>query len=721
MEVRFREDQKKIMGYTRGYMGIPAVPGAGKTFILSHLVAKLAREELQDGEEILILTYMNSSVINFKERIREVLGEEGAGYLKKIRVITIHKLTSEILRENQERTSLANDYSNLTQANMYYLMSLAVNEYKKEKQKDFEFFLDINEKNERNYKRWSDELVQMTLKLVSRCKNNDISPERLYSITKKYRRESILRVGGDLYNRYDKLCKKGGYLDYDDLLYLAYRLLKENKDIAEGYRKKYKYILEDEAQDSNKIQNRILKLITNGNFVRVGDLNQSILATFTNSTPKLFADYLKAHPTAPMFTAGRSSREIGNLANFFVEDVRKNHPLKAARSALADQKISPVAEGEYPKNPNMDVYGIKAICEENEYKEMNKMCAFIEAFNKKYPDRRVAILLPKNYQIENAAKLFKKRGLKFQILADISERLVETLDLLGDLLLFLSRPYDGRKLVSLLTHLVELDPERDARIISYLEGVSMEKLFFSMEELAIPEEIEGEDLWDGISKNIRKIKVLLEFPQNSLERLLLFSGEIFNFTAEQQLLIEKVSTDLRRIFKLNPRWSIYDLAGELKKTRASEFTYLAKSVEEETEEKVEEKYNITLTTYHKSKGMEWDMVWLFNMNSNSFPAYLSDNDYGRQNYLKKEYEYPRDYMEEEFRREFISKEYENISIKRKSERVAECTRLIYVGITRAREYLIVSCNENNDNYYFRRIRDFVESEREIYEGYKKGK
>ncbi|GLI57430.1 DNA helicase [Propionigenium maris DSM 9537] len=720
MKVRFREDQRKIMGYTRGYMGIPAVPGAGKTFILSHLVAKLAREELQEGEEILILTYMNSSVINFKERIREVLGEEGAQYLKRIRVITIHKLTSEILRENQERTGLANDYSNLTQANMYYLMSLAVNAYKKEKQKDFEFFLDVNEKNERNYKRWSDELVQMTLKLVSKCKNEDISPERLYSITKKYRRESILRVGGDLYSRYDKLCKKGGYLDYDDLLYLAYRLLKENKEVAERYRKKYRYILEDEAQDSNRIQNKILKLITNGNFVRVGDLNQSILATFTNSSPQLFSDYLKAHPTAPMFTAGRSSREICNLANFFVEDTRKNHPLKVARTALANQKISPVAAGDYPPNPQMDVYGIKAISEDTEYREMNKMAAFIDAFSKKYPEKRVAILFPKNYQIENAAKLFKKKGMKFQILADISERLVETLDFLGDLLLFLSRPYDGRKLVGILAHLVELDPERDSKLMRYLEGISMEKLFFSQDELNISEEMKNNEHWEEISKNIRRMKILLEFPQNSLERLLLFSGEIFNFTAEQQLLIEKVSGDLRRIFKLNPRWSIYDLAGELKKTRASEFTYLAKSVEEETEEKIEERYNITLTTYHKSKGMEWDMVWLFNVNSNSFPAYLSDNDYGRQNYLKKEYEYPRDYMEGEFRREFISREYENISIKRKSERIAECTRLIYVGITRAREYLILSCNEGHDNYYFRRIRDFIESEREIYEGYKKG-
>lgn len=715
MTVKFREDQKKIMKYTTGYMGIPAVPGAGKTFILSHLVAKLAKEELGEDEEILILTYMNSSVINFKERIKEVFGESTEKYFKKIRVITIHKLTSEILRENQDKTSLSDEYSNLTQANMYYLMSLAVNEYKKEQQKDFEFFLDINQKNERNYKRWTDELIQMTLKLVSKCKNNDITSKRLYSITKKYKRESILRVTSQLYEKYDKLCKKDGYLDYDDLLYLAYKLLKSKSNVAEKYRKKYKYILEDEAQDSNPIQNKILKLISNGNFVRVGDLNQSILGTFTNSTPKLFENYLKAHPVVPMFTAGRSSQEICDLANFFVEDIRRNHPLKGARMALANQKIETVSRGEYPINPKVAAYGIKAISEANEYKEMEKMIAFIEAFSNKYSEKKVAILFPKNYQIENAARQMKKKGMKFQILADISEKLVETLDLLGDLLLFLSRPYDNKGLLSLLGHLMELDLEKDKQIIMYIEGISTERLFFNNEELVVPKEIKENIKWESFLKNIKKIKLLLEFPQNSLERLLLFSSEILNFDVEQQLLIEKISSDLRRIFKLNPKWTLYDLAGELKKTRASEFTYLAKSVEEETEEKLEEKYNITLTTYHKSKGMEWDLVWLYNMNSNSFPAYLSDNDYGRQSYLKREYEYPRDYMETEFRKEFITKEYENISIKRKTERIGEVTRLIYVGITRAKEYLVLSCNEENDNYYYKRIKDFVESERKNYE------
>ena len=75
MEISLRSEQKRIMKYKGGRLGIPAVPGAGKTFILSCLVSKLLKR-LGENEEILILTYMNSSVLNFRERIEELLGED---------------------------------------------------------------------------------------------------------------------------------------------------------------------------------------------------------------------------------------------------------------------------------------------------------------------------------------------------------------------------------------------------------------------------------------------------------------------------------------------------------------------------------------------------------------------------------------------------------------------------------------------------------------------
>lgn len=69
--INYREDQLPIISYENGTMAVPAVPGAGKTFIVTNLVAKLLCENKHKGGKILILTYMNSAVNNFKGRIKK--------------------------------------------------------------------------------------------------------------------------------------------------------------------------------------------------------------------------------------------------------------------------------------------------------------------------------------------------------------------------------------------------------------------------------------------------------------------------------------------------------------------------------------------------------------------------------------------------------------------------------------------------------------------------
>ena len=75
-KINYRKDQIPIMNYECGTMAVPAVPGAGKTFIVTNLVAKLLQEKKQGKGKILILTYMNSAVNNFKVRIKKILEEK---------------------------------------------------------------------------------------------------------------------------------------------------------------------------------------------------------------------------------------------------------------------------------------------------------------------------------------------------------------------------------------------------------------------------------------------------------------------------------------------------------------------------------------------------------------------------------------------------------------------------------------------------------------------
>ena len=135
-KITYREDQAPIMEYKSGTMAVPAVPGAGKTFIVTRLVTELLENNINGKEKILILTYMNSAVNNFKGRIKKLLNEkygedaeieenlseEEINEIKRknkdtlrrlnnsYEVMTIHSLATKIIKENPESAMLNEEF-----------------------------------------------------------------------------------------------------------------------------------------------------------------------------------------------------------------------------------------------------------------------------------------------------------------------------------------------------------------------------------------------------------------------------------------------------------------------------------------------------------------------------------------------------------------------------------------------------------------------------------
>ena len=112
-EINYRKDQIPIINYSEGTMAVPAVPGAGKTFIVTNLVAKLLTENKNEKGKILILTYMNSAVNNFKGRIKKILEEKGIESTNGFEVMTIHSLAVKIIKEKPEVMMLSDEYIHL--------------------------------------------------------------------------------------------------------------------------------------------------------------------------------------------------------------------------------------------------------------------------------------------------------------------------------------------------------------------------------------------------------------------------------------------------------------------------------------------------------------------------------------------------------------------------------------------------------------------------------
>lgn len=111
ININYREDQIPIINYDNGTMAVPAVPGAGKTFIITNLVAKLLLEQKHKSGKILILTYMNSAVNNFKGRIRKILEENKIDDTNSYEVMTIHSLAVKIIKEKPEVVMLSEDFN----------------------------------------------------------------------------------------------------------------------------------------------------------------------------------------------------------------------------------------------------------------------------------------------------------------------------------------------------------------------------------------------------------------------------------------------------------------------------------------------------------------------------------------------------------------------------------------------------------------------------------
>ncbi len=691
MNIEFRDEQKEILKYTKGIMSISAVPGSGKTFILTHLAVKLLKEEIKE-EKLLLLTYMNSAVETFEIRLKELLGTD---LLNKVQISTIHKLSADILKENINYTKLAENYTLVDIYDKDRIIDKVLRPIFNSEKNKFKYLFKEKEFNERNSKDFYTVLKKSISFNISKVKMEGINYHKIFTETDKYD-NSFLPILARIYKEYQEELNKKSAIDYDDLLFYAYDLLKNNKEICEIYIKRYKYIFEDEAQDSNRLQNKILSLLSGklGNLVKVGDSNQSIMGTFTSSSPEIFRKFVKRAPIKKEVSmSARNTLAIQRLANLFHKYTKDKHPCIEARDALVKPYIYPVKEGIY-KNPVAESRSIKQITLQDEFEETKYLIYFIKKFKEKYPEKSIGILLPRNSLISTISAKLKKENIDFDTITDIDVEVMEVLKKLGDIISFLAEPSSNKEFINIVkNYFLPKGEYINREIVKVLQNIWLEELFF--DNYSFGGEVTSSSQFIYIKKAINKLSMLLEFSTNSPERILIYIGEHFDFTLEEQSLIDNIALNLKKVFKLNPKWTLRDLASELRKGQNNKFSRFNPIIKDK---KFKEK-NLVITNYHKSKGREWDMVYLFGLNTFYFPIFLSQVAYGDKRYLHEKYLNPEAYMSWEIDK-YLGKEVDfDPILKYKADRIAECIRVIFVGITRAREHLLLSHNREKDDFY----------------------
>ena len=120
-----RPKQKEILAYQMGKMGVSAVPGSGKTQILSLLAAQIiASGVLEDDQEVLVVTLVNSAVDNFAIRVGDLVKEQGLLPNLGYRVRTLHGLAHDIVRERPDLIGLSEEFQIIDERTAAQILSL---------------------------------------------------------------------------------------------------------------------------------------------------------------------------------------------------------------------------------------------------------------------------------------------------------------------------------------------------------------------------------------------------------------------------------------------------------------------------------------------------------------------------------------------------------------------------------------------------------------------
>lgn len=312
-----------------GPLLILAGAGSGKTRVLTYRIAHMVKNLGIFPSQILAITFTNKAAGEMKDRVRTLVGDVADNMW----VSTFHSSCVRILRREIDKLGYN---KNFTIYDTYDAKTL-VKQCMKE--------LNINEK---------DITDSEIIGKISSSKNNMISAE-----TFKKENEGDFRKNkiADVYTLYQKRLKANNSLDFDDLIFLTVRLLKEQTDVREFYQRKFRYIMVDEYQDTNKSQYELVKLLINEeeNICVVGDDDQCIYA-WRGADITNILDFEKDFPNAKVVKLEQNYRSKSNIlqaANMVIKNnaQRKEKELRTESEAGEKLKVyrgfSDIDEGSF--------------------------------------------------------------------------------------------------------------------------------------------------------------------------------------------------------------------------------------------------------------------------------------------------------------------------------------------------------------------------------------
>jgi DNA helicase-2/ATP-dependent DNA helicase PcrA len=288
---KLNPEQRAAVEATDGPLLILAGAGSGKTRVITSRIAWLIQEKGVAPDAILAVTFTNKAASEMAERVDRLLGHAS---LSKPLIATFHSLCVRMLRRDIEVLKVNGE--GLTRSFAIY---------------------DENDQSsivKQVMRRMGLDTKQLTprtvLGRISWAKNHMVDPQEYYLGSKDPNSERIAHI----YQSYKAELRKNNALDFDDLLLEAVRLLKVSAETRERYQHKYRYLLVDEYQDTNRPQYELMKLLAGEqkNVCAVGDEDQSIYS-WRGADIRNILEFEKDFPNAKIVRLEQNYRSTQNI------------------------------------------------------------------------------------------------------------------------------------------------------------------------------------------------------------------------------------------------------------------------------------------------------------------------------------------------------------------------------------------------------------------------
>jgi DNA helicase-2/ATP-dependent DNA helicase PcrA len=397
--VKHTKQQLAAIEHNDGPALVVAGAGTGKTAVITQRIARLILGGKAKPEQVLALTFTEKAAAEMQQRVDELLPY---GYVD-TQIMTFHALAEKLLREYALDIGLSPEFQILNDVQQIIIMQKVL------ERADFEYFSPQHDPFA---------FIAAVRQAISRLKDEGIDALEYQKRLKKLKSldddETLkpLKELGEIYNRYESLCKQKNVLDFGDLLIKLQHLLNIRVKIRREISGRYKYILVDEFQDTNTIQMEILRkiLTKSNNIMAVGDDDQAIYR-FRGASVQNILNFRKIFPESKLIVLKENFRSGQAILDAGYRLIQQNNPQRLEVSEKIDKQL--VAQ----TNPDAKV---KVTRYRHKLAEVDGVIDKIQSLLKKGVEQKnIAILFRKNNQIKPYIQALNKHQLQYFVHQDV--------------------------------------------------------------------------------------------------------------------------------------------------------------------------------------------------------------------------------------------------------------------------------------------------------------